>query len=252
MGKRSNGADQCCLETIGIRQLSAEISLGLRSPVTVRAGEVHGGKRNGQVKDSIILQLVNTEKNRALLKTCPSRLFLDLSIIYKIQMCKGNTKVAQAMVDNSMAEALGMDEEALYQAAIKNTRELLPPVVASLKGMVDELCAQESVALPPLELGQKELSMYVLTNDAGIGGAAVLLYTEELDGLARKLGEDIYILPSSRHEVIAVPAYEGTLDYLKQIVFDVNRTEVHPEDRLSDQVYYYNRDEQTVVIAEKE
>lgn len=31
------------LKTIGIRQLSAEISLGLRAPVTIRAGEVHGG-----------------------------------------------------------------------------------------------------------------------------------------------------------------------------------------------------------------
>lgn len=43
MGKKSNGADQPRLETIGVRQLSAEISLGLRSPIMIRAGEVHGG-----------------------------------------------------------------------------------------------------------------------------------------------------------------------------------------------------------------
>lgn len=43
MGKKKDKTDQCRPETIGIRQLSAEISLGLRSPVTVRAGKVHGG-----------------------------------------------------------------------------------------------------------------------------------------------------------------------------------------------------------------
>lgn len=49
MEKRSNGADPCRPETIGIRQLAAEISLGLRSPVTVRAGEVHGGEPGKQL-----------------------------------------------------------------------------------------------------------------------------------------------------------------------------------------------------------
>lgn len=43
MTKELNKVDQCCLETIGIRQLSAEISMGLRSPITIRAGEVHEG-----------------------------------------------------------------------------------------------------------------------------------------------------------------------------------------------------------------
>lgn len=49
MGKKKDKTDQCCLEIIGIRQLSEEISLGLRSPVTVRAGEVHGGMPGKQL-----------------------------------------------------------------------------------------------------------------------------------------------------------------------------------------------------------
>ena len=44
MGKKTHRTDPCRPETIGIRQLSAEVSLGLRSPVTVRAGEVSGGR----------------------------------------------------------------------------------------------------------------------------------------------------------------------------------------------------------------
>ena len=49
MGKKLNGADQPRPETIGVRQLSAEISLGLRSPIMIRAGEVHGGMPGKQL-----------------------------------------------------------------------------------------------------------------------------------------------------------------------------------------------------------
>lgn len=49
MGKKLDRAAPCRPETIGIRQLSAEISLGLRSPVTIRAGEVYGGRPGRQL-----------------------------------------------------------------------------------------------------------------------------------------------------------------------------------------------------------
>ena len=43
MEKTLNRAAPCRPETIGILQLSAEVSLGLRSPVIIRAGEMYGG-----------------------------------------------------------------------------------------------------------------------------------------------------------------------------------------------------------------
>ena len=43
MEKKSNGTDSFRPKMIGIHRLAEEISLGLRSPVTIRAGEVYGG-----------------------------------------------------------------------------------------------------------------------------------------------------------------------------------------------------------------
>ncbi len=43
MNKALSKAVICRPEAIGIRQLSAEISLGFRSPIVIRAGKVHGG-----------------------------------------------------------------------------------------------------------------------------------------------------------------------------------------------------------------
>lgn len=205
-------------------------------------------RRKNFDRSSVILQLVNTEKNRELLKTCPSRPFLDLSIIYKAMIYIGEDKTEGMRVDYQMAEELGMDEEALYQAALQNTRRLIPFRIVSLKTLLDELRKMEGEALEPEEIG---VPMYVLTNDIRIGGAAALLYKEMLDRLALMLGSDLYIFPSSLHEVIAVPAYNGMLGGLKQMVFEINRTEVFPEDWLSDQVYRYNREERTVTVAEE-
>ncbi len=201
-------------------------------------------------RDNVILQMVNTKNNQDLLKTCPSRPFLDLTIIYKVMLYKGEGTAMGVRVTHQLAKDLGMDEEALYQAAFQNTRRRFPLVMEPLVEVLGRLYGMESAALSVP--GQKKIPMYVFTNDIRIGGAAAMLYKDKLDELSRKLGADLYILPSSLHEVIVLPVYGGMLGYLEQIVFEINRTEVRPEDWLSDQVYRYNRAEQIVTAAKEE
>ena len=55
------------------------------------------------------------------------------------------------------------------------------------------------------------------------------------------MGTDLYILPSSIHEVIAVSAETGRPEELAQMVSETNRHEVMPGERLSDRVYHYSR-----------
>ena len=61
---------------------------------------------------------------------------------------------------------------------------------------------------------------------------------------------DLIILPSSIHEVLLLP-YEANLSFqeLTDMVSHINRAEVPVEDRLSDQVYLYSRNLDSVVIA---
>ena len=55
-----------------------------------------------------------------------------------------------------------------------------------------------------------------------------------------KLGVDsLYILPSSIHEVLAIAM--GDPDELRQLVCEVNDTQVVPQERLSYNVYKYER-----------
>ena len=55
------------------------------------------------------------------------------------------------------------------------------------------------------------------------------------------MGEDYYVLPSSRHEILAVPVSRAPeLPDLKDLVHMVNQTEVQERDWLSDDVYYFD------------
>ena len=65
------------------------------------------------------------------------------------------------------------------------------------------------------------------------------------------MGEPYYILPSSIHEVLLVKQSEGyNLEALREMVKEVNRTEVRPEEILSSCIFKYNG--QKLSIAQEE
>ena len=86
--------------------------------------------------------------------------------------------------------------------------------------------------------------MFILSNSIGIYGATTMLYPDIIKEIADTMEADIYILPSSLHEVILVLDYG--LNYnenkLKEMVHDINRTIVNEDEVLSDSVYKYCRD----------
>ena len=91
----------------------------------------------------------------------------------------------------------------------------------------------------------------VLTNTQGMHGAGALFYPDQLETIAQQMGTDFFVLPSSVHEVLILPD-DGSqdLDSLQFMVREINRTEVAPEDRLSDFVYHYDAQDHVLERAE--
>lgn len=58
----------------------------------------------------------------------------------------------------------------------------------------------------------------------------------------KNLESDLYILPSSVHEVLAVSTELTEPEELAQMVAEVNMQKVALEERLSNQVYHYDKD----------
>lgn len=204
-------------------------------------------------KDNIVFQLINTKQNAGMLAEMPHREFLNLSIIYRWVVAMDETGIQSTMIKNDLAEQLGFTEEQLFHLAAENTCRLFPTVVKSMNEVMYEMLAKEGM---PREIAERmdgqileESIMYVLTNNRGLYGAVTMLYEDKLHSLSMKLEDDLYILPSSIHESIAVPASMGTPEPLAAMVSAVNRTEVSLEERLSDQVYYYDKDLRKLSLA---
>lgn len=82
--------------------------------------------------------------------------------------------------------------------------------------------------------------LYIATNKSSLKGAAVVLVHDVMQKFAEQHHTHrIALLPSSIHEMLLIPdADDIDKATLLEMVKDVNRKEVAPEDQLIDQVYY--------------
>lgn len=193
-----------------------------------------------QLKHTLIMILINTQDNTELLENAPHRSFLDLSIIYKCMVPASNGDLGTVLVDNHFMKMLNMTEEELFKAASQNTKKLLPVMIKRLDDVIGDLLEEDM---------EDKSNFYVISNDMGIHGAISMTYEEALYDLAQKLESDLFILPSSIHEVIAVPSQAESVEWLKELVRSVNTEQVAVEERLSNSVYQYKRQNREVSIA---
>ncbi len=204
-------------------------------------------------KDNIIFQLVNTMQNEDMLKNLPHRDFQDLSVIYRWVVSVEQQGLSSVVINNNVAESLGMGEEQLFKAAAENTRRILPPVVQSMNEVMRDMFVADGMPeeLADLMIGEQEpeTTLWVISNERKIDGAASMLYEDKLHNLAERVGTDLYILPSSVHEVIAVSVEMGEPEELARMVSEVNMDQVDLSERLSNQVYHYDKDLRKITLA---
>ena len=91
--------------------------------------------------------------------------------------------------------------------------------------------------------------MFVLTNESRHHGTAALVCPEVMNKVHELMPEGFYILPSSIHETIAVSVELGEPEELAQMVSEINMDQVALHERLSNQVYHYDKDLRVLTMA---
>lgn len=204
-------------------------------------------------QDKIVFQLINTEQNKEMLAGIPHRDFNDLSIIYRVMIKISDEGTYSAQIHNDMAKSLGLSEEELFKLASINTPKLFPVSIKTMNEVMMEIFAKdgmpEDMIRIVLEDTPEEKMMYVIGNERNIYGASSMLYTDSIQELAEKMGSDLYILPSSINEVLAVSADSYDPYELADMVVEVNMNQVELAERLSNQVYHYDKDLRKVSLA---
>lgn len=199
------------------------------------------------IRGKIEITVINKAWNADSMSGIPHRDFLDLVLYCRVIIDKNENGVVSTVVQNHMLKDWGISEEELWEAAFFNlkTEEFdIKDVNEVLKVMFSE------GDLIGLQYKNKfEPALYVLTNKCQNRGAIGMLRTDLLEKFAEWGDCNFYILPSSIHEVLLLRDDEIPVDELRKIVRSVNRGVVDEMDRLSDEVYHYQRGSGKVEIA---
>lgn len=190
---------------------------------------------NNNIKDNIVLVLINAEANKELLKTIPHIKFLDLAFIFRWIITKNEYGFSGSIINNSLAKNIDLDTDELFELAKANTRRLLPPKMVTLKNALKAMNAPKD-----LLDNTPEYPVFVLSNIYCVEGAAYIAFDDILSKIKNKFNENFYILPSSINEVLIIPESFVTPDFVKEMIRNVNTTVLDKTDMLSDNIYFYD------------
>lgn len=220
----------------------------------------------------IAFRLINSAKNKELLSDIPHIDLMDMSIVFYYFMEGANFGNASILIYNEHLKCWGIGAEELYSRAKLNTPVLLPACIKDMEELIctvirndlmhraekdksvfgEGLIRETADELLDQIIGERrEMCMYVLTNTNNYHGAGCMIYPELLQKFSQKLGANMFILPSSIHEVILLPdiGIEDAAE-LRRMVSEVNDTQLTPEEVLSDSVYYYDWEKDEISIAQ--
>ncbi len=207
-------------------------------------------KSFAKVKERICYRLVHAGSNEKLLTIIPHIRYLDLAVCFYYAYegkALGNGSI---LIRNTHVQMWETSVEELFQLAEQNTPRLFLPRCESMETVLAELldAGERDILGESAEFFQT-VPMMVLGNARRTQGAVCIMYPHLLEQIAGRMGSSLYILPSSIHEVIIMPERPGVLpERLKEMIVEVNATQVDPEEKLSDSLYYYNRTEQIIQI----
>lgn len=192
------------------------------------------------VKRKLTFRLINKEMNRDFLKEVPYEEFYDLAIVCYCTVMREDIGSGSILIKNEHLKLWKIKKQELIKDAVTNMPRLFPMELKSMMEMVGELFENSNQEQEFREMAH--VPMYVLTNTNRAHGAASMVYENVLKEIAEMWDDDFYILPSSIHEVILLPAKEVTeKDTLSQMVADINSTQVEQEEILANHAYLYSK-----------
>lgn len=208
-------------------------------------------KEYDRVKDRICYKLISLERNEGLLQKIPYFKFLDLAICFYYAYQGEELGEGAIVIHNNHMEMWQVTRADLLEAARQNTPSLFPCEVESMENTLKQILGISTESEEPDEEInlQRAMDMQVVSNQKKVYGASCILYPEVLENVARRAGHNLYVIPSSVHEMLLLPddGCEDS-DYLQRLIAEVNATQVEPEAVLSDHLYYYDSLEKQIRI----
>ena len=209
-----------------------------------------------KVKGNLYYRIINYHENITMLKSMPHKKYLDLARVYYVVVESPELGMGSILINKEHAKVWGVSDDEIDRVAKINTETKMQPTVKNINEIVKKNLMElfeQAVADGEIPADLKisninkymgDYPMYEVTNEQNYYGASVLMYAGFLKAVSEVMKDNLIIFPSSVHEFIFMKsevAFQKDYETLKEMVEHVNAEVVDPEEYLSDNVYFYDR-----------
>lgn len=196
-----------------------------------------------EAKEYLQVKVINAAWNKDNLKEIPHINYLDLAIIFTVGGLEEDIEWTGLTVKYEHLKKWGIELAEFLETAIK---KIYGEEEFSIRG-VDE-CLNPKWRV----LGTDDGIIYVMTNKQEEFGATAIVRVDLIREFANKVQSDLYIIPSSLHEILLIPTNKmNDRALLKKSLKTVNQFLVKPSDCLSENIYYFDRQSGSVEMIDE-
>ena len=203
-----------------------------------------------EIQENLRVRLMDIRANR---KTVERSVHRDVGCGYALVASlrlPGADGVGVGNFPEGLAARLGRgEEEILLDALLKTVAEEKARLTPLWEMVFGPGSGEEMRDM--LEEGKNPVNeALVLTAGSGLLGASAFFYPGMAERIGEVMGDDYYILPSSVHELLIIPAKGAdSPEGMARMVRSINEDQVKKEERLGNRVLLYRREDRTLEVA---
>ena len=161
--------------------------------------------------------------------------YLDLDLYFRVKVSDDGTYRVNEMMLSSWC---AIEEDLLDIVMQTNKFKANSMKETMIKIMIEDGMPEEYIE----EIRNNDApDQTVVTNEENLYGAAAIYNKAILKQVADKYESDLYILPSSIHEILLLPTTYGYKNEMDAMVKEVNETQVEPNEVLANHSYIFRR-----------
>lgn len=196
------------------------------------------------VFSNIIPYPIKRAGNEKLLQESAHVDFLDLAFVFRVMLPENERSY---LLKTEAVKIYGCNVLEIFDIAKENMMKKQKTKIIPMENVIASMLGEEMENED--EIPKTECEMAVMTNQDKMYGANRLLRKDLLKKYSERIGKDLYILPSSVHELLVVPKFAVNAEELRRMVQEVNENEVADEEILSYNVYEYSRKNNEITVA---
>lgn len=216
-------------------------------------------------KTILIPEIVNKKSNSEMLKNCPHYNYLDLSVVFR---CLYSNSTGSSLLTHSLMKRMNLCENDLYSKAMYNLIYNIGISINTLQNKLEQCISNEKHDFKidytiirkkiknikdinfSISSRLKKNEIVWCSTTPQIFGASILLDKITLKYISALFENDIYIIPSSIHELLIVSVDNYEVNFLKNMLMSAN-TKIPIDEILSTNIYKYDRLSGDVTICHK-